>query len=1158
MEKITDFGAKIGGARKDMAAEYVARFALITNEALASQPLSKVYKLPNLRAMYQGGEITDVQAVMCLYAWQQVKTKPHSRGLQRWVTETRNVLQVITDILSGNCATFDGAFSASNWSLFVAEMQAANWPASEYNKGPYSIVTGYTKNYCVCKGRQVKGHYDTIFESVKAIQVLTSASYVDSQKSPKFEVRQWRSSGEFLVCPVGKRGICLRREIYSIEEVRRICREEVDELTAEYTRLRTFPDERREWNRPRRGVDYRAGADLHPDTFSGLIPFRGVEFGNWVTQVERSSCLNECADALCDLAKIIGVGVAMLTQNSTLSMAFGARGSGGALAHYESCKRVINLTKKKGAGSLAHEWWHSLDNYLMIEQGQSMMFAVDNYHHITDERLKQAASALRAAINNSDFARRSIRIDTFKSKSYWGTMIEMSARAFETYVYYKMEAAGMSNDYLVNFKLPEEYGREEYPYPTREEVVVLAPLYSELLAASFGLDELASVEYYHAPVDNEPMDTQKNHCSEVEVAEPIATIAASQPTVIAEILLSDKEKNTAICLELQAIAASFVAEHAENLLKVSPDKSVYTTVELRDLIAKNPTVLGLNRVTREHVYLNPVKMKESKKKNYLIDSVESLSSDYKQDYVDCRVTSFNAGRTASVSVGSFHCEFDVAKVFDYTQKFEKLAHVKTKSYVLPAKEEKVLLSFTVTFDKELAQLAKCVAKDNLRPIMERIFLSVERSELVASDGYVLTVFPASISNVSGDASCQVLINPKDAASLKGECYVQVTEGECGGTNTAITNAAGERFNVSASRNFPKYWIVYPKGVEKGHTFKVVDIKAFLSFVKKVCNDNRYLHRFTMESAGLEAIKLTYTNLDFDVSFSTTIPVCGLLHYSFRLGIDAKRILKLANSFNGEITVSDPESPVLFGSDKTVISFCMPSSLYENELYMGYITKNVFPEVGEVEPIAPVQEETEAEAEAETDVLVSHRKYFAKAEATCTELDIREFTAGGSHDVNYSLVPFRESGIRMYIRLANGLEVWLDYDTRSRHRDAYLYSVIDGGKTRIKNWTVAMELLREKRREGQAVLPVEAPGQEPFPFPHLVRVLAWLPPAGTPPYGACELSLLHGVRCAVVTGIFRPLVLSRNVWQRRTSIRSQVNVRGPTRVAPMDLLRNHCF
>lgn len=44
-----------------------------------------------------------------------------------------------------------------------------------------------------------------------------------------------------------------------------------------------------------------------------------------------------------------------------LSIAFGARGSGNAMAHYEPLRQVINLTKTKGAGSLAHEYGHAID-----------------------------------------------------------------------------------------------------------------------------------------------------------------------------------------------------------------------------------------------------------------------------------------------------------------------------------------------------------------------------------------------------------------------------------------------------------------------------------------------------------------------------------------------------------------------------------------------------------------------------------------------------------------------------------------------------------------------------------------------------------------------------------------------------------------------------
>lgn len=57
-----------------------------------------------------------------------------------------------------------------------------------------------------------------------------------------------------------------------------------------------------------------------------------------------------------------------------LAIAFGARGSGGALAHYEPARNVINLTKMKGAGCLAHEWGHALDNKIGRECGARSYF----------------------------------------------------------------------------------------------------------------------------------------------------------------------------------------------------------------------------------------------------------------------------------------------------------------------------------------------------------------------------------------------------------------------------------------------------------------------------------------------------------------------------------------------------------------------------------------------------------------------------------------------------------------------------------------------------------------------------------------------------------------------------------------------------------------
>ena len=91
-----------------------------------------------------------------------------------------------------------------------------------------------------------------------------------------------------------------------------------------------------------------------------------MQFGNYVEGGRRQGDLNEAYDALMDLAGVIGVPARALSLNGELGLAFGARGTGGknaALAHYEPGQVVINLTKARGAGSLAHEWWHGLDNY---------------------------------------------------------------------------------------------------------------------------------------------------------------------------------------------------------------------------------------------------------------------------------------------------------------------------------------------------------------------------------------------------------------------------------------------------------------------------------------------------------------------------------------------------------------------------------------------------------------------------------------------------------------------------------------------------------------------------------------------------------------------------------------------------------------------------
>ncbi|EBZ5140158.1 hypothetical protein EBP35_26220, partial [Salmonella enterica subsp. enterica serovar Antsalova] len=103
-----------------------------------------------------------------------------------------------------------------------------------------------------------------------------------------------------------------------------------------------------------------------PEKFSDAFGFRGVQFGNYVEGARRQSDLNRAYDSLMDMADVLKVPPKALSLNGRLGLAFGARGKGGknaAAAHYEPGQVAINLTKGNGAGSLAHEWFHALDNY---------------------------------------------------------------------------------------------------------------------------------------------------------------------------------------------------------------------------------------------------------------------------------------------------------------------------------------------------------------------------------------------------------------------------------------------------------------------------------------------------------------------------------------------------------------------------------------------------------------------------------------------------------------------------------------------------------------------------------------------------------------------------------------------------------------------------
>lgn len=242
--------------------------------------------------------------------------------------------------------------------------------------------------------------------------------------------------------------------------------------------------------RARVGEDYRNGRDIGADEFRDTFGFRGVEFGNYVTQKERQRYLNEAYDAFMDLADLLGVSPKALSLGGQLGFAIGARGGGGKnAAHYEPELNVINLTKTQGAGSLAHEWWHALDFYFNQRNGERKRPATGNtvaesFDASVRREMAEAFVGLMEKVNDSEYFRRSKRLDNKTNRQYFATDTELGARAFQDYVQRRLTERGQVNDFLSSFTPEEQWNGEEttYPYPTGEEANAIDERFDNLFS----------------------------------------------------------------------------------------------------------------------------------------------------------------------------------------------------------------------------------------------------------------------------------------------------------------------------------------------------------------------------------------------------------------------------------------------------------------------------------------------------------------------------------------------------------------------------------------------------------------------------------------------------------------------------------------------------
>ena len=516
---IEDFGEKIEGARKD----YASKLAAAKEKDIATVPLSESWPDPDYQKLLDAG--ADPEAVGFAHAARdEVPPKPRKGWkLKGWAKQVETLRSVSESIIDGSISMDDVRnlseqkefrtvsayvmgraelyaelghskslkglrFHKADFALWNGERDVTKWlieknqKATAFDNMPSQLVEADTKEEAIKKFRKV---YESLDAKGKESKPVRFDIY--SSRHDKADI--------FIGKKIGSDIVRIKEGFDSVKEARQYLSTKQDELEATLSKMKNIPDHRKETNSPRVGIDHRNGGDVTPEAFTEAFNFRGVQFGNFVEQGRRQQDLNEAYDGLMDLAGILNIPAKALSLNGELGLAFGARGKGGkgaAKAHYERGSIVINLTKKSGAGSLAHEWFHALDNYFGRARGASAterMATEGNPDMAVRPEVIDAFRNIRQTVNRIRMRERSQNLDKVRTKAYWSTDVEMAARAFESYVIEKLQDQQGANDYLANI-VSEDYwkasealgmqGSDSYPYPEAAEIPEVRAAYDNL------------------------------------------------------------------------------------------------------------------------------------------------------------------------------------------------------------------------------------------------------------------------------------------------------------------------------------------------------------------------------------------------------------------------------------------------------------------------------------------------------------------------------------------------------------------------------------------------------------------------------------------------------------------------------------------------------
>ena len=553
--EITDAGEKIGGARKDLWAERGLRASdlegMSAGEAYQYATKDQVWPKADYAQLVADGADPKAVAMVKII---------RDRLANRPDTDNADVRRAYVEMMGHARDTLGGVKTVDD----VKRVRDALLQHAGFPLGGIADKAARQKYFSIFKGRT--DPFRIGYEDERKATKLVEGGFPGKVEpwTRRYDVHKYREG--FAVTKRGDRQI-ISKDFPTKEEAEASAKAMYETAIAAGEKGE-LPKRPHLDNLERTGADVRGGRNVTGEDFVKDMGFRGVEFGNWVASDERQKAVNLAYDGLHDLARTIGIPPEAISLDGQLGLAFGARGSGSAAAHYEPGKLVINLTKMSGAGALAHEWGHALDHYFgtldkapssrgkpegasgwynktaqrtsylnnlrpeMAEAFDKVMSAVfsrdkpraeavrdaelriESYQASNDKQkqrmadvqdrdapaskkflkdsagwIKQNEQQIEAAqrrlanlrdeakpyaagkINSSYYDEANKLSGKSGTKGYWSRPTEMFARAFESYVFDKINEEGNKSQYLVQGVEPERYqtGYKGNPYPAGME-----------------------------------------------------------------------------------------------------------------------------------------------------------------------------------------------------------------------------------------------------------------------------------------------------------------------------------------------------------------------------------------------------------------------------------------------------------------------------------------------------------------------------------------------------------------------------------------------------------------------------------------------------------------------------------------------------------------